>query len=227
MPCAGHGVLVLLRKSTGTLPFRCTVARRTVARRAVTIDLIVFIVRRHHRHHRHRILSHVAPFVIVVVIVAPSSSSPSLSLPVAIVVIVISCRAAAYLAVAVAIVGIVVVARRAVAIIVDFVARRKEPHHGTDSRDVILVIRRLAPGGRGDGVVTPRSQSPSSPASGKPHCISPGPTGPKTQTTSSWWWSRSPLKWCGFDESIPPKRWAAFLIFFQCHCQSNLIDSIN
>ena len=35
----------------------------------------------------------------------------------------------------------------------------------------------------GDGVVTPRSQSPSSPASGKPRCTPPGPTGPKTRRT--------------------------------------------
>ena len=60
----------------------------------------------------------------------------------------------------------------------------EEPCHGTDGRDVILVIRRLAPGGRGDGVVTPRSQSPSSPASGKPRCTPSGPTGPKTRRTS-------------------------------------------
>jgi len=155
MPCAVHGVLVLLRKSTGTLPFRRTVARYAVARRAVAIDLIVFVVRRHHRRHRRRILSPVAPFVVVVVVVAPSSSSSSLSSPVAIVVIVVSCRAAAHRAVAVAIIVVVVVARRAIDIIIDFVARHEEPRHVTNGRDVILVIRRLAPGGRGDGVVTP------------------------------------------------------------------------
>ena len=34
------------------------------------------------------------------------------------------------------------------------------------------------------------------------------------QTPSPWWWSRSPLQQCGFDESMPPKGWAAFRISF-------------
>jgi hypothetical protein len=29
-----------------------------------------------------------------------------------------------------------------------------------------------------------------------------------------WWWSRLPLQWCGFDESMPLEGWAAFRIFF-------------
>ena len=37
---------------------------------------------------------------------------------------------------------------------------------------------------------------------------------PTWQTTSPWWWRRSPLRWCECYESMPLEGWAAFRIYF-------------